>query len=125
MIKVVAGIIIRNNTVLIARRASHKSMAGKWEFPGGKIEVGESPERALEREILEEFGVAIRVGQYLASNAHDYGDFKIELLAYRARFVKGKFELTDHDQIAWVSKAELKNYDLAEADIPLVEKIDL
>ena len=124
MIKVVAGIVIRNNKVLIARRASHKAMAGKWEFPGGKIEVDESPEAALEREILEEFGVVIRSGSFVASNTHDYGDFKIELLAYRADFVRGEFELTDHDRIAWVRKEELRNYDLAEADIPLIDNLD-
>ncbi len=125
MIQVVAGIIIRNKTVLIARRASHKAMAGKWEFPGGKIEVGETPHTALEREILEEFGVVIKAGSYMASNIHDYGDLQIELHAYLARYVNGEFELTDHDQIAWVGKEELENYDLAEADIPLIDKINL
>ena len=121
MIRVVAGIITRNDTILIARRAPHKAMAGKWEFPGGKIEVDESPERALEREILEEFGAVIRAGQFISSNRHDYGDFQIELLAYRASYIQGDFELTDHDQIAWVRKDELGNYDLAEADIPIIE----
>ena len=111
MIQVVAGIIIRNKTVLIARRASHKAMAGKWEFPGGKIEVGETPQTALEREILEEFGVVIKAGTYIASNIHDYGDLQIELRAYHARYVNGEFELTDHDQIAWVDKKELENYE--------------
>ena len=125
MIQVVAGIIIRNKTVLIARRASHKAMAGKWEFPGGKIEVDETPQSALEREILEEFGVVIQAGRFIASNVHDYGDLQIELHAYHARYVKGEFDLTDHDQIAWVAKEELENYDLAEADIPLIHKIDL
>ena len=123
MIRVVAGIIIKGNTILIARRAAHKAMAGKWEFPGGKIEEGESPERALEREILEEFGAVIRTDRYMSSNRHDYGDFQIELLAYRASYIQGDFELTDHDQIAWVSKDELSNYDLAEADIPLTEHL--
>ncbi len=125
MIRVVAGIIIRKNTVLIARRAPHKTMAGKWEFPGGKIESGESPERALEREIGEEFGVVVRAERYIATNLHDYEDFSIELLAYRANYVKGEFKLSDHDQIAWVNKEQLKNYDLAAADIPLIDNIDL
>lgn len=75
MIKVVAGIITRNNMILIARRGAHKSMAGKWEFPGGKIEVNESPERALEREILEEFGAVIQTGRYISSNTHDSGSY--------------------------------------------------
>ena len=123
MIRVVAGIISRNNTILIARRASHKSLAGKWEFPGGKIEPNESPEQALEREILEEFGAVIEARDYISTNTHDYGDFQVELVAYHARYVKGDIELTDHDQIAWVRKEELMNYDLAEADIPLIEHI--
>ena len=122
--KVVAGILIKDGKVLIARRASHKAMAGKWEFPGGKVEPGETCELALERELLEEFQVRIRTEDHLGDHLHDYGSFTIELHAYYATYLEGDFSLTDHDEIAWVKKGELGSYDLAEADIPFVELID-
>lgn len=121
MIEVVAGIIIKEDKVLIARRAAHKAMAGKWEFPGGKIEQGETPQKALERELYEEFGVKTKTGKYITTNKHDYGTFQIKLLAYFSKHIDGDFELTDHDKIAWVKIVLLKNYDLAEADIPIVK----
>ena len=121
MLQVVAGIIAKGDQILLARRAAHKLLPGKWEFPGGKIEGEESPEAALEREILEEFGVIIKAGEYFTTSRHDYGDFQIELLAYFAAYDHGEFALTDHDRIAWVQKEELQNYDLAAADLPIVE----
>ena len=123
MLQVVAGIITKENKVLLARRAAHKLLPGKWEFPGGKIEGEESPEAALEREILEEFGVRVKAGEYFTTSRHDYGNFQIELLAYFAAWDHGDFALTDHDRIAWVRIAELNNFDLAAADIPIVEAL--
>ncbi len=123
MIKVVAGIIVQNNKVLIARRAPHKSLPGKWEFPGGKIEIGETPEAALERELFEEFGVKTKTGKYIAANKHDYGTFKIKLLAYFSEYLMGDFNLTDHDLIEWVSISQLNSYEMAEADVPIINKI--
>ena len=121
--KVVAGIIILNNKVLIARRAQHKSMAGKWEFPGGKVEPGEQDRDALEREIFEEFGVRIRTSEFLGSNRHDYGSFTIDLYAYYALYLEGDFLLTDHDRIEWVTKEEIHAYDMAEADEPFAQRV--
>ena len=123
MLQVVAGIITKGDQILLARRAAHKLLPGKWEFPGGKIEREENPEAALEREILEEFGVTITAGAYLTTSRHDYGDFQIELLAYFAKYDHGEFSLTDHDRIAWVHKEELHNYDLAAADVPITEAL--
>lgn len=123
MIEVVAGILIQEGKVLIARRASHKSMPSKWEFPGGKMEQCETPEEALERELLEEFGVITQTGKYIGTNIHDYGSFQIKLLAYTVEWITGEFILIDHDEIAWVGLDELQNYDLAEADIPIIEHL--
>jgi len=123
MIQVVAAVIKRGNRFLIARRAAHKAMPGKWEFPGGKVEAGESLEAALEREIFEEFGVRIRTGHYLTTAVHEYRDFTIELIAYYADYLEGEFSLTDHDRIAWVRKEDFPDYDLAEADLPVVHKL--
>lgn len=121
MIKVVAGVIKKGKRYFIARRASHKDQAGKWEFPGGKIETFESPEGALERELYEEFKISTRTGKYLINSICDYGDFKIELMAYESKYISGEFELCDHDMIAWVGLAELENYDMNKADLPIIE----
>lgn len=123
MIEVVAGILIKDRKVLIARRAPHKLLSGKWEFPGGKIERSETPEAALEREFFEEFGVETKTGNFFLTNEHDYGTFKIKLLAYFSEYLLGDFNLTDHDQIEWVYLKELNKFDLADADIPIVEAL--
>lgn len=114
--------IMRNEEgkIFIARRAAHKSMAGKWEFPGGKIEEDETPQQALKREMEEEFGVTIEVGAYVGENVHHYPSFSIRLIAYESKHLNGEFGLTDHDQIDWVTKEELKHVDLAEADVPIL-----
>ena len=123
MIEVVAGILRQGEKVLIARRAAHKSLPGKWEFPGGKREPNESPEKALERELFEEFGVITQTGKYIVTHLHDYGSFQIKLLAYTVEWITGEFIRKDHDEIAWVGLDELQNYDLAEADIPIIKHL--
>ena len=101
----------------------HKVHGGKWEFPGGKIDLYETPEQAVERELYEEFKVKTETGEHLVTVLHDYPDFKIELMAYESVFVEGDFELNDHDQIAWLSWKEIGEQDLTEADRKLVEKL--
>lgn len=117
MIDVVAAIIKRNDTYFLARRAAHKVHPGKWEFPGGKINKGETPEKALERELFEEFGIMSKSGKHVLSHQFDYGTFQINLMAYEVSYHGGPFKLTDHDQIAWVRLEEIKQYDLSEADV--------
>ena len=123
MIKVVAAIIKRDNLYLIARRAQHKDHPGKWEFPGGKIDKGETPEKALERELFEEFGVFAKTGLHIATVKHDYKTFKIELTAFEVSISEEPLKLTDHDQIAWVTREELGNYELSGADIGICKAI--
>lgn len=123
MTQVVAAIIKKGNKFFLARRARHKTLAGKWEFPGGKIDLYETPEQAVERELYEEFGMRTETGRHLATIVHDYKDFKIELMAYESSYIEGGFELTDHDQIKWLTWEEIKSYDLAEADVHLLEKL--
>jgi 8-oxo-dGTP diphosphatase len=79
-IKVTAAIIQKDNRFLCAQRKDSSEQGGKWEFPGGKIEIGESPEACLERELHEEFNIQAKCGKFLCENTHDYGDKIIKLL---------------------------------------------
>mgnify|MGYP001822086210 FL=1 len=120
MIDVVAAVVMRNGKYMIARRAPGKHLAGYWEFPGGKIEEGESPEDSLQREIEEEFGVYAQVGAYLGENVHGYGDKTVRLMAYEATVEQDIHQSTDHDQIEWVELNQMDDYPLAPADVPLL-----
>ena len=120
MIDVVAAVVMRNGKYMIARRAPGKHLAGYWEFPGGKIEEGESPEDSLQREIEEEFGVYAQVGAYLGENVHGYGDKTVRLMAYEATVVQDIHQSMDHDQIEWVELNQMDDYPLAPADVPLL-----
>lgn len=88
-LQVVAAIIKNKDKYLVARRASHKSLPGKWEFPGGKIEKDETPETALKRELLEELGIECLVRGHLITTHHNYPEFSIELAAYNVEYIRG------------------------------------
>ncbi len=124
-IDVTAAIIEKDGKFLIAKRAKGKHMEYKWEFPGGKIEDGESPEECLQRELQEEFGIATVIKNFVAESVFDYGDKTIRLLGYKAEYISGDFKLTVHEEVQWVSVDKFKEFDFAEADIPLIEKISL
>lgn len=123
MIKVAAAILIKNNELLIARRPYGDSLANCWEFPGGKIEAGETPEQCLAREILEELGLKIRVNEFFCKSRFDYPNKSIMLFAYYCELVSGEAQLNAHDQIDWVLVSQLENYSFAPADIPIVRKL--
>lgn len=123
MIQVTAAIIRKENKILIARRRAGDKLGGMWEFPGGKIEPGETPEQCLKRELLEEFDIVTEVGEFVASSIYDYGDFTIELLGYEAAYVSGQFRLNDHDEIRWAAPEELLGCGLAPADIPIAKRL--
>ncbi|KAA3620285.1 MAG: (deoxy)nucleoside triphosphate pyrophosphohydrolase [Flavobacterium sp.] len=122
-IEVVCGIISSNDKIFIARRKQGKSMAGKWEFPGGKREAGESDIQALKRELREEFGMAVDILNRFGSNFHDYENFSIKLTAYNCEFIGASFNLTDHDKYAWVFPNDLIKFEFASADLPFVKLI--
>jgi 8-oxo-dGTP diphosphatase len=122
MIEVVCGVIYNDHgQLLICRRAKHKTLAGYWEFPGGKIETDELPEQSLSRELLEELGMEVSVQDFITEVLHKYEDFAIKLLAYRCAFISASYILSDHDQYNWVYPQELVNFELAAADIPIAE----
>jgi 8-oxo-dGTP diphosphatase len=122
MIDVVAAVIQRNGTLLIARRRGG-ALHGKWEFPGGKVEAGENHREALEREIFEEFSVRIRVKDYVGT-----ADFNIDynparLHAYFAEYISGDFNPAEHQAVRWVSAEQLRGMDLAPADVPIADQV--
>lgn len=122
-IDVTAAIIERDGKFLIAKRKKGKHLENKWEFPGGKIEQQETPEECLARELKEEFGIIAEIADFITESLFDYGDRKIRLLGYRAKYISGEFKLNVHDDIKWVSANEFTKFDFAEADLPLIEKI--
>jgi len=121
---VVCALIERGGRVLIAQRPAHKHLALTWEFPGGKIEAGESPEAALCREIGEELHCQLIVGQALPPSVHAYATVTIQLHPFLAGLSPESPEPSpaEHLAIAWVSLEELEAYTLAPADLPVVEE---
>ena len=119
--QVTAAIIRKGAKILIARRAPNKHLAGFWEFPGGKIEEGETPQECLKRELEEELGIVVSVGTFFMENEHHYEDKIILLKAYECDHISGDIILNDHDQIEWVETAEFVNFKFAPADIPFIK----
>ncbi|AIQ50799.1 (deoxy)nucleoside triphosphate pyrophosphohydrolase [Paenibacillus sp. FSL R7-0331] len=121
----VAAAIIHNEEgkLLIARRKPGKAQAGLWEFPGGKLEPGEAAAECLIRELMEEMNIEIRPYEYFDCHEHDYGTAQIRLIAWKAEFVGGTFELTDHDAWSWAERSELAEYHFAQADVPFVKRL--
>jgi 8-oxo-dGTP diphosphatase len=121
VIEVVAAVIEHTGRILACRRRPGKSAAGKWEFPGGKIEPGETPPQALVREIEEELGIAIDVTRHLNTAETRVGEQTIRLICLRASLVgAAPTHSTDHDQLLWLLPAELSQLDWAEPDLPAV-----
>lgn len=121
-IDVVAAIIVHNGKLLLARRAASCDQAGLWEFPGGKVEPGETQARALCRELEEELGIHATPGEWIASHSREVSGRMINLHAWSvARFSGTPQCTTSHSELAWCTPARAQDYDLAPADIPLLE----
>jgi len=123
-IEVVAAVINRDGKFLVAQRSTgDKSVQGLWEFPGGKIEPGESPIECLKRELKEELNIEADIGELLLKNNHDYNFAKIKLITYRAEYLSGDFILSDHSQIKWLELAEFDQYEFVSADYRIIEHL--
>ncbi len=120
---VTAAVLVKNGRILITRRGPGESLAGYWEFPGGKVEPGESLEQCLARELKEELGLVISVGDVLAESEYHYEHGAIRLIAMKAMLQSGTILLTVHDEVKWVLPAELEALNLAPADIPIAQRL--
>ena len=123
MIRVVCGIIHKDEKILLTRRKKGKSLEGYWEFPGGKVEEGETDITALQRELNEELGLSVSKLVYFSENKHEYNIFSIHLIAFKCSAKNNPRKLIDHDKFEWVNVDEIKEYKLAEADIPIAKKL--
>ncbi|HWU23973.1 MAG TPA: (deoxy)nucleoside triphosphate pyrophosphohydrolase [Nocardioides sp.] len=121
-ITVVGAVIVSDGAVLCARRGMG-ALAGMWEFPGGKIEPGESPHEALVREIEEELGCTVTVGELVTTTTHVYDAGVLTLTTYYCELVSGTPELTEHSELAWLAPADLGRLDWAPADLPAMEVV--
>lgn len=122
-IRVVGAVFHDGQRFLACRKKPGKPLEGHWEFPGGKIEPGETPEQALAREIREELNLIAEVGQKVTTTTYEYDFATIELTTFYCTLVDGDLRLTDHDDTKWVTSTEAAHLTWAPADIPAVEAI--
>lgn len=116
MIEVTAAIIKRDNRILICQRPEGKSCGLLWEFPGGKVEYGETGEQCIIREIQEELGIILRVIQKLADVTFEYPDKIVHINFYITEIESGELTLREHNAYSWITKAEISNYQFCPAD---------
>jgi 8-oxo-dGTP diphosphatase len=116
MLRSVAGIAVREKKFFIARRLPGGDLGGKWEFPGGKAEEGETDEAALRREYREEFDAAVETGPLLASASFEHRGHTFRLNAYRVFFTGGQLRLTEHTEWRWASLDAIEKLDFADSD---------
>ena len=121
IINVVAAAIERDGKIFCAQRPEGKSLGGFWEFTGGKLEVGESPEQALVREIKEELNSEIEIVSYINEASYDYNFGTVVMKTYHAKLISGKLELLEHQNSTWLAPNELTTLNWAPVDRPAVE----
>ncbi len=121
-IDVTCAIIIINGKTLVVQRSAEMKMPLKWEFPGGKIEAGESEKECIKREIREELNIEIEINRKLRVSRYDYDSFSIQLIPFIADYVEGEIYLKEHSQYLLLDKNELSELDWAEADISIVKE---
>lgn len=123
--QVVAGVVVSRGDVLCARRSRPEHLAGRWEFPGGKVEQGENPREALRRELQEELGITVQVDAEFESRHGPWPiDADHEMRAFFATLVTGEAEVGDsHDEICWLPVAELPTLEWLDADRPIADAL--
>lgn len=122
-ITVAAALIEKDGRYLIAKRRLTDRFGGLWEFPGGKLEPGESPKEALERELREELGLKARAQKLFMETSHDFGNITVKLLVFHAHASNDPVVLSDHEEIAWAAPRDLCRYEFTLPDRPVVERL--
>ena len=123
MTEVVAALICDNDKFMICQRPAHKARGLLWEFVGGKVEPGETKEQALIRECQEELAITLSVGDVFMDVVHEYPDITIRLTLFNATIAEGIPQKLEHNDIQWITPAEISNYDFCPADEEILEKI--
>ena len=123
--RVICAAICRDGRVLLARRAPGQKHAGLWEFPGGKVEKGETDEACLERELQEEFGITGHTGGHICDNVCAYPELELQitLCAYLFDWQAGEFQLRVHDRLLWADAQALGAAQLTAADVPIAQAV--
>ncbi len=122
-LEVVAACIVREGQFLLCQRPEYKARGLQWEFPGGKVEKGETQPEALKRELAEELSMTVEVLDKLCDCIHEYPDLTVRLNLYRCRLLKDDFRLLEHVACRWVCLEEAEQLELCPADKLLVERL--
>ena len=123
MVEVVAALIWDKDKFLICQRPAHKARGLLWEFVGGKVELGETKERALIRECREELAITLSVGDVFMDVVHEYPDINVHLTLFNAIIAEGVPQKLEHNDIRWISPAEIPDYDFCPADEEILTQI--
>jgi 8-oxo-dGTP diphosphatase len=123
MVEVVAALIWNGNRFMICQRPAHKARGLLWEFVGGKVEPGETKEKALIRECREELAVTVSVGDVFMEVTHTYPDITVHLTLFNAVIADGVPQMIEHNDIQWITAAEISNYDFCPADEEILMRI--
>ena len=125
LIEVVAALVKRDGRFMICQRPENKSRPLLWEFPGGKVEAGETKEAALARECREELDIELSVGAVFAESTFVYPDISVHLSLFEAEIVSGEPKLLEHRDIRWITPEEAHLFEFSPADVPFVEKLTI
>ncbi|MGI0481940.1 8-oxo-dGTP diphosphatase MutT [Geminocystis sp. CENA526] len=117
----VAVIVSEEGQILIDRRLPTGLMANLWEFPGGKIEQGETPQDCIKREIKEELGITIEVDRALTEITHNYSEFIVTLYVYVCRIIEGEPQPLECSEVRWVTSSELNNFEFPQANQEIID----
>ena len=127
VIRVVAAVIKAANEqgepMIFATQRGYRDLKGGWEFPGGKIEEGETPKEALKREIMEELDTEIKVGKLIDTIEYDYPTFHLSMDCFWCEIVKGELVLKEHEAARWLTREQLGEVEWLPADVTLIEKV--
>lgn len=123
MTEVVAALIWDKDKFMICQRPAHKARGLLWEFVGGKVELGETKERALIRECQEELAVTLSIGDVFMDVVHEYPDLTVHLTLFNAVILEGIPQKLEHNDIKWIAPSEIPNYEFCPADVEILKKI--